>query len=94
MPTIKINWDIFFNRFSTIDALIDFAEGRISLTQLRLACWPKECKKEITNLLTTDYSDIRIEDLIAVEFHNRGYQVGEPDEPPRKQRYKINSTKM
>jgi len=45
-----INWKPFFENSSTRDALIEFAQGTLSIKQFHDMCWPKECKAEVSKM--------------------------------------------
>jgi hypothetical protein len=47
---MKINWSVFDENTSTVEALIDFVDRKISADILLADCWPKECKTEVRKL--------------------------------------------
>lgn len=52
----RIPWAVFYENFSTIDALRDFAFNGWSLNLLLKNCWPKECKMVVRFLISTGWS--------------------------------------
>lgn len=52
---MKINWEIFFDNSSTVDAIIDFINGNYTFKQFENACWTKDCKIAIRCLKSRGY---------------------------------------
>jgi Holliday junction resolvase-like predicted endonuclease len=47
----NINWELFEGNSSTVEAVIEVAQGDIKSFKAWLdACWPKKCKKEIKKI--------------------------------------------
>lgn len=47
---MRINWKIFEENSSTMEAVNDYANRVISIMQFEKDCWPKECKKMVRKL--------------------------------------------
>lgn len=50
VKSTKINWDVFLQSGSIVDALIEFIEGRTNNRELRAACRSEKCESEIDRM--------------------------------------------
>jgi hypothetical protein len=55
---VRINWAVFDDNTSTVEALIDFVKGT-SVAALLAGCWPKACKTEVKKLRKLKVSNAR-----------------------------------
>lgn len=49
-PVVEIDWEVFLDDPSSVDALIDFIEGNTNNRELLSACRDKTCKPEIDRM--------------------------------------------
>jgi len=47
---MKINWSIFFDNTSSVEALYEFTYCKSSIDILYNDCWMKECKTEVSKM--------------------------------------------
>lgn len=47
---VEVDWEVFLHSGATVDALIDFIEGRKNNRELSTACRNAKCRKEVDRM--------------------------------------------
>ena len=70
-----ILWDVFFENSSSGDALVDFAERKISVESLKKDCWDHRAKSQVDRLRRMNVGRARALAKAALVLHVGWYKA-------------------